>query len=68
MRYAGNVNQRQRESVARYLYDLSKIVFATAVVGNLVAWENFNVINLVLGGITVWVFLKWGLSLDEEKR
>ena len=56
--------QRQRENVAKYLYDLSKIVFATGVVGNLVAWKQFSMVALVLGGIGALVFLWWGYVLD----
>ena len=44
--------QRQRESVARYLYDASKIVFATAVVGNFVARTNFDMLIFLAGVVT----------------
>ena len=50
------MTQHQRENIAKYLYDLSKILFATAVVGNLVAWSRMNVIILVVAAspVSVW--------------
>lgn len=59
--------QRQRENLSKYLYDLSKIVFAAGVVGNLVAWERFNVLSLILGAGAALVFLRWAYRLDEVK-
>ena len=60
------MTQRQRESIAKYLYDLSKIIFAAAVVGNLLAVERFNMLSFVLGGLTSFVCLEWGYALDGE--
>lgn len=56
--------RKQRENVAKYLYDLSKIVFATTVVGNVVDQSRFNLLVLFAGGILSWVFLEWGYALD----
>ena len=58
------MTQRQRENLARYLYDLSKIVFATAVAGNLLAWKQLNVVTLLIGGTVGGVFLWWAYRLD----
>ena len=58
------MTHHQRENAAKYLYDLSKILFATAVVGNFIAWENFNVVALMIGGVVAVVFLWWAYSLD----
>lgn len=60
--------QRQRENLAKYLYDLSKILVATAVIGNLMAWKQLNVIILILGGVTALGFLWWGYVLDGIKE
>ena len=58
---------RQRENTAKYLYDLSKIVFAGAVLGDFIAWERFNVITLVFGATLSYSFLWWGYMLDGEE-
>ena len=42
------MTQKQRENLAKYLYDLSKIIFAAGVVSNLVAWQQINVVTLLL--------------------
>lgn len=56
--------KRQRESIARHLYDLSKILFATTVVGNLIAWPRFNVVTFLLGGMHGTLALWWAYVLD----
>jgi len=61
------MSQRQRESLAKYLYDLSKIVFATAVVGNVLAWKQLNVVALLIGGTVGGVFFWWAYRLDGLK-
>ena len=43
------MTHRQQENLAKYLYDLSKILFATVVVGNLVAPSGFDVVVLSVG-------------------
>ncbi|PIQ82452.1 MAG: hypothetical protein COV76_03490 [Candidatus Omnitrophica bacterium CG11_big_fil_rev_8_21_14_0_20_64_10] len=55
---------RQRENVAKYLYDLSKIVLAATVVGNLVAWKQFDVLTFLLGGISGLGLFGWGYRVD----
>ena len=61
------MTQRQRENIAKYLYDLSKILFATAVVGNLVAWSRMNVIILAVGSIACLSLVWCGYKLDGVK-
>lgn len=61
------MTQRQRENLAKYLYDLSKVLFATAVVGNLIAGARFDVISFLCGGIVGTSFLGWGYFLDGNK-
>ena len=56
--------QRQRENVARYLCDLGKILFAATVVGNLVAWKQFDMISFFLGAIAASICLWWGYRMD----
>ena len=56
--------QRQRENVAKYLYDISKFVFATVVLGNFVAGRSFDVLSLINGISGAYIFFWWGYSLD----
>lgn len=58
------MTRRQRENVAKYCYDISKILFATMVVGNIIDRERFNVLALVLGVAVAWISLEWGYALD----
>ncbi len=62
------MNQRQRENSAKYLYDLSKIVFATGVVGNLIAWRHFDVVILLSGLGVTYLFFWAGYQLDRERE
>ena len=64
MIYAGFMVQHQRENLAKYLYDLSKIVFATAVVGNLIAGRRINMLALMIGGSISYLCFWWGYLLD----
>ncbi len=61
------MTQRQQENVAKYFYDLSKIVFATAVIGNFIAWKNFDMVTLCFGASNAWLLFWWGYVLDGRK-
>ncbi len=56
--------QRQRDNLFKYLYDLSKIVLATAVFGNLVGIERANVLTLAIGAPMAYLFFWWAHVLD----
>lgn len=58
------MKQRQRENAAKYLYDLSKIVLATAVLGNLVGIERANVLTLAIGAPMAYLLFWWAHVLD----
>jgi hypothetical protein len=58
------MTHRQQESVARYLYDASKIILATAVVGNMVAWERFSVLKFLVGALTAIYCFTWAYLLE----
>jgi len=61
------MTQRQRENAAKYLYDLSKIVFATAVIGKAVAGNDINVLTLALGASMAYLLFWWAHLLDGRK-
>lgn len=63
--YDESVTKRQREDAAKYLYDLSKIVFALAVVGNLLS-EHFKPSPFLLGLAAALVFFVAAYILDKE--
>lgn len=62
------MTSRQRENTAKYLYDLSKIVFAAAVVGKLVAGGRIHVLQLVVGSSITYLLFWWGHSLDRVRE
>lgn len=59
---------RQRENAAKYLYDLSKIVFAAAVVGKLVAGGRIHMLELMVGSSITYLLFWWGNSLDGMRE
>ena len=62
------MTQRQQENTAKYLYDLSKIVLATAVLGNLVGVERVNVLALATGAPMAYLLFWWAHVLDGVKE
>ena len=58
--------QGQRENVAKYLYDMSKIVLATTVIGNLSAWKDFDILALAIGASGGYILFWWGYVLDGK--
>ena len=58
------MTQHQRENAAKYLYDLSKIVFVAAVVGNLLAAKSFDMLVLIIGSGMSYLCFWWGQLLD----
>ena len=58
------VNQKQRENLAKYLYDLSKIIFATVVIGKLLDPRAFSLLIWGVGAFVSWMLLEWGYALD----
>ena len=60
--------QRRRENAARYLYDLSKILFATAMVGNLVAWKQFDVVVFAWRAVATLILFWCGYMLDGVRE
>ena len=52
------LTQRQKENVAKYLFDLSKISFAVPVIGTIVSKDPFN-FTIFWGGIffTITIFV-----------
>ncbi len=57
------MTKKQRESVAKYLYDISKGFFLITVVGNIAKGE-FNLLSIVVGVIATLLFFLWGYMIE----
>ena len=45
------MNETQRRSAAKFLYDVAKIVLTIAVISNLFSQETMNIIRLISGTV-----------------
>lgn len=60
-------NEKQKDNLAKLLYDFCKIIFAIVVVGPIVQPEKFNLF-LFLFGITVSLFfLIFAYKMDKRQ-
>jgi len=57
------MNEKQKESSAKYLYDISKGVALLAVIGNMVQGK-WDIANLLIGGLAAIGFFLWGYFLE----
>lgn len=57
------MNNYQRKSTAKYLYDISKGIAIVVVVGNILQ-GNLNVINLVVGFLSVIILFIFAYKLE----
>ncbi|MEW6542706.1 MAG: DUF6722 family protein [Nitrospirota bacterium] len=61
------MHRRQRENLARYACDVSKIMVAVPVLGNALS-AGFPILAFWLGMTAALVFLVLGLFLDRESE
>jgi hypothetical protein len=61
------LSPKQRENLAKYCYDLSKIIFAILVIGPLTRPGEMGSWVLISGFIAAFILLLLGLSLDKGK-
>lgn len=59
------MNQTQRKSTAKFLYDIAKILVAIAVIGNIFSKEYFSVFPLVFGVVTTVLFFFFGYFMES---
>jgi uncharacterized membrane protein (Fun14 family) len=57
------VNKKQRESAAKYLYDISKGIFLVVVVGNMLK-DKVDIVNIVIGFWATIIFFLWAYSIE----
>jgi len=62
------LNPKQRENLAKYCYDISKIVVALLVLGPLTRPELVTAAGFLWSVVTAIAFLLVGLTLDKEKK
>ena len=60
-------NEKQRDNIAKYLYDISKICFAVAVIGPFTEPEVVNKITFGGGVIVTLIFFIFAMILDSKK-
>jgi len=61
------LSDKQRENLAKYCYDISKIVVAILVIGPLTRPGEIGGWVLISGFIAALILLLLGLFLDKEK-
>jgi len=61
------MNIKQKESLAKYSYDLSKIIFTVLVIGQIVA-EKFKLWIFLSGVVDTIVFFLIGFLLEKGEQ
>jgi len=61
------MKKRQSENTAKFLYDISKIVFTLAVLGNIIAKNEFNAVVFFLGIFGAILTFLWAFALDGRE-
>ncbi len=59
------MTKKQRESTAKYLYDISKGIALVAIVGNFIK-DTWDVPVIILGFLATVIFFLWAYSLERE--
>lgn len=59
------MNKKQRESTAKYLYDISKGIALLTVVGNFVK-EKLDIPVIISGILATLIFFFWAHSLERN--
>jgi uncharacterized membrane protein (DUF106 family) len=62
------MTQEQQENLAKYLYDISKIIFATVVLGPLLQPVSFKVWIIISGSIVTLMVLLLAYLLDGWRK
>ena len=58
--------KEQKDNLAKFAYDIAKIVFAIIVIGPFVKPESFSLFVFILGAIWTIIFLLIGNLLDGK--
>ena len=60
-------NKVSRETLGKYFYDLSKLVFAGVAVGSVVQLTQSKEVSVLLIMITITITIKWDPCMIEIK-
>ena len=60
-------NEKQKDNLAKLLYDFCKIIFAVAVVGSFAQPEKFNVYVIFIGILTSFAFFIFANYIDKKQ-
>ena len=61
------MNEKQKDNLAKFAYDLAKIVTALAVITPLVQGGKDSILNTILGLIAVFIFIWIGYAIDSKE-
>ena len=62
------MNEKQQDNLAKFSYDLARIIAGVAVITPLIQESGGTVINVFLGLIAVLLFLLIGLAIDSKEE
>ena len=62
------MTKQQRKNSAKYFYDISKVVFTLAILGNLLAWEKFNAVAFCFGMFGAVATFMFAYLIDGEAK
>ena len=63
--FCNSMTKKQRESTAKYLYDISKGIALVAIVGNFIKGK-WDIPVIILGFLATIIFFLWAYSLERE--
>ena len=63
--FCKSMTKKQRESTAKYLYDISKGIALLTVVGNFTK-DKWDIPVIILGFLATIIFFLWAYSLERE--
>ncbi len=66
--YYVNMTTEQQQNLSKYLYDISKIIFATIVLGPLINPISFRIWIIISGSIATVIILLLAYLLDGWRR
>jgi nicotinamide riboside transporter PnuC len=61
------MNEKQKDNLAKFAYDLARIIAGVAVITPLVQSGKGSILNTVLGLIAVLIFLWIGYAIDSNE-
>lgn len=60
-------NEKQKDNLAKFSYDIAKIIIAIAVITPVIKQENFNFHLFIFSFIVSFLFLIFGNLLDKRE-